>query len=169
MNDKKTQEPVLLRFQLVVGNTPSASVLLCYRVLAAASVGKDFLYAALYSMEWSEGCMDGHVRVSKAEAPTWIRYRKGQAVAEFEGWRRCGCTVRDITEWDVTFVHFWNRYSYKVGNKARAMKLWNALPEMERLLALGAIEKQRRHSESRRTDMPYPETYLSQRRWENQF
>lgn len=167
--DEKRQEPVMLRFQLVGGNTPSASVLLCYRVLAARSVGKDFLYAALHSMEWSEGCNEQHIRLSKNTAPTWIHYRQGQPVPEFEGWRREGSTVRDITAWDVTFDRFWNQYAYKVGNKARAVKLWNALPEMERILALGAIAAQRRHSESRRTDMPYPETYLSQRRWENQF
>ena len=165
----KTQEPVMLRFQLVGGNTPSASVLLAYRVLAVQSVGKDFLYGALHSMEFSEGCNSGHIDASKREAPTWIRYRQGQPVAEFEVWRRVGCTVRDITAWDVSFDRFWNQYGYKVGNKARAAKLWNALPEMERILALGAIAAQRRHSESRRTDMPYPETYLAQRRWENQF
>lgn len=168
MNTKR-QEPELLRFQLVGGNTPSASVLLTYRVLTAESVGRDFVYGALHSMEWSEGCTGTHVEASKREAPTWIRYKKGYPVPEFEMWRRGGCTVRDITEWNLTFERFWNQYAYKVGNKARAVKLWNALPEMERVLALGAIDKQRRHSESRRTDLPYPETYLSQRRWENQF
>lgn len=163
------QEPVMLRFSLVAGNTPSASVMLAYRVLAEQSVGKDFVYGALHSMEWSEGCSCNDIAASKRDAPTWICYRKGQAVPQFEMWRKAGNTVRDITAWDVSFDRFWNLYAYKVGNKARAAKLWNALPDIERILALGAIAAQRRHSESRRTDMPYPETYLAQRRWENQF
>ena len=79
------------------------------------------------------------------------------------------CVVRDVTRRELTFAAFWDAYGYKVGNKATVERKWNALSDADRLLALGGIERQRRHSEQHRTDMPYPETYLNQRRWENVF
>lgn len=60
-------------------------------------------------------------------------------------------------------------YGYKVGNKPRVQKKWNALPEGERILALGAIPKYKRFAEGKHIDLVYPETYIDQRRWENEF
>lgn len=77
--------------------------------------------------------------------------------------------VSDTTCLDLSFAYFWNTYAYKVGNKATVEKKWNALKPEDRLLALRGITLQRRHSESHRTDMPYPQTYIDQRRWENEF
>lgn len=79
------------------------------------------------------------------------------------------CVVKDVTVSDLSFAVFWNSYAYKVGNKATVERKWNALKPEDRLLALQGIIRQRRHSEAKHTDMPYPQTYIDQRRWENEF
>ncbi|RKR83209.1 hypothetical protein BDD43_3411 [Mucilaginibacter gracilis] len=69
----------------------------------------------------------------------------------------------------VTFKEFYDAYGYKVGNKGRAEKLFNALTHAERYLAMEGIARYKAWLAAHpRTDMLYPETYLSQRRWENE-
>lgn len=71
---------------------------------------------------------------------------------------------------DTSFSGFWERYKYKVGNKKRAEKLWSLLSEKERLSALASIAKYDRFLATRqRMEKAYPETYLAQRRWENEY
>ena len=60
-------------------------------------------------------------------------------------------------------------YGYKVGNKARVQKKWEKLPEGERVLAMASIARYRRFAEGKKIEMVYPETYIDQRRWENEF
>ena len=71
---------------------------------------------------------------------------------------------------DLSFDAFWKAYAYKIGKKARAEKLWELMSEGERTEALKAIPRYKRWLASRQTvEQLYPETYLSQRRWENEF
>lgn len=70
---------------------------------------------------------------------------------------------------DTSFEAFWNGYDYKVGKKDRAIKLWNALTHSEKVLALQGVKKYNRWIAGRSIEKSYPETFLSQRRWENEF
>lgn len=102
--------------------------------------------------------------------PALIQCRQyGGIPVEFATLEKERCVIRDITTQDLSFRKFWFAYGYKVGNKARVEKKWNNLKDEDRLLALQGVERQRRHSQTHKTDMPYPETYLDQRRWENEF
>lgn len=70
---------------------------------------------------------------------------------------------------ELTFEMFWNTYKYKVGNKNRARKLWDSYTEAEKLSALTFVEKYDRFLAAKRNmEKCYPETYLHQRRWDNQ-
>jgi len=68
---------------------------------------------------------------------------------------------------NISFDVFWNLYDKKVGNKAKCQKKWNSLKDAERekiILTLpkfieGIREKQYQ---------PYPEKYLSNKRWEDE-
>lgn len=51
----------------------------------------------------------------------------------------------------------------------RVQKKWDRLPEGEKILALAAIPKYRRFYESKHIELAYPETYIDQRRWENEY
>jgi len=71
---------------------------------------------------------------------------------------------------DMSFTAFWETYNYKVGNKKRSEKLWNLLSEHDRAQVFAGI---RRYDlfmiRKPNQDKCYPETFLSQRRWENSF
>jgi len=71
---------------------------------------------------------------------------------------------------DLSFDHFWNRYAHKVGNKKRAQKLWEKLPEAEKKKALAGVTKYhawlRQHPN---TEQCYAETYINQERWNNEY
>lgn len=70
---------------------------------------------------------------------------------------------------DITFDEFWKAYNYKVGNKARAMKLWNALTATDRALIMEYLPRYEAYLAARpRMEKLYPETFLNQRRWENE-
>jgi hypothetical protein len=71
---------------------------------------------------------------------------------------------------DTSFTSFWEDYNYKVGSKAKAEKLWNAMTESERVAALSAIGKYGRWLTLKNNmEKAYPETWLRQRRWENNY
>ena len=71
---------------------------------------------------------------------------------------------------DLTFVAFWNAYAYKVGNKARTEKLWNTLSDVDKAAALKCIPIYDQFLMVKKNqDKVYPETYLSQRRFENNY
>lgn len=112
----------------------------------------------------------GHfIRPMMLRLPSVIALKETGIPDEFRELHAEKCVVSDTTCLDLSFAYFWNTYAYKVGNKATVEKKWNALKPEDRLLALRGITLQRRHSESHRTDMPYPQTYIDQRRWENEF
>jgi len=71
---------------------------------------------------------------------------------------------------ELTFDMFWDKYDYKMGKKARVMKLWEALTETDKQAAMKGIVKYDMYLAGHtKMEKAYPETYLSQRRWENDF
>lgn len=72
---------------------------------------------------------------------------------------------------DLSFDAFWDKYNYKVGNKKRAEKLWNALSEADRIQALKVIASYDNWLKRKNyiQEKCYPETYLNQRRFESKF
>ena len=127
-----------------------------------------YMSGYLKAIYFNDNAKGGFVSNSIVEAPVKIDYISGKIPPQFDGMKQVGCIVKDISVIDLSFEKFWNTYAYKRGNLARSKKLWAKLSEQERILALGFIAKLRVVYEQERKDMPYPETYLSQKRWENE-
>ncbi len=73
-------------------------------------------------------------------------------------------------ELDLSFDSFWNTYAYKVGNKLRTEKLWDKLSDIEKARVLKSIKVYDQFLEFKKNqEKAYPETYLSQRRFENNY
>jgi len=71
-------------------------------------------------------------------------------------------------EQDLSFGTFWDQYGHKVGNRNRAIKLWENMPPAEKALALAYIKKYNQFLlQSNGVQKLYPETYLNQKRYEN--
>lgn len=139
---------------------------------AAAVLEFDWVEGTTYelrSITWSEGSKASLKLATVRECPVSIHYQKGMPVEGFAHWQKAGCKITDVSNGDYGFERFWNLYGYKVGNKTRVQKKWDRLPESEKILALGAIPKYRRFAEGKKIDLVYPETYIDQRRWENEF
>jgi hypothetical protein len=66
---------------------------------------------------------------------------------------------------EIEFSEFWDAYAYKVGNKARAEKIWNGMSILDKQMALAYIPKYNRFLAEKGTARLYPETYLSQSRY----
>lgn len=78
-------------------------------------------------------------------------------------------TVTPLSD-DLTFETFYNAYGRKVGNKERVQKLWNKLSDIDKQTALDAIVSYDYYLMCNPTIVKlYPETYLAQRRFENDF
>lgn len=70
---------------------------------------------------------------------------------------------------DLSFAAFWEAYAHKVGNKPKTEKLWNALSEMDKIAALAAVPRYIRWLSVRTVEQAMASTWLTQRRWENDF
>lgn len=71
---------------------------------------------------------------------------------------------------DTSFKAFWEKFRNKVGNKPRAEKLYKLLSPEEKLQVIMSIKKYHNWLiQNPNVQQLYPETYLAQRRWENQF
>lgn len=70
---------------------------------------------------------------------------------------------------DLSFDKFWNDYDYKVGKKERAARLWEALSDTDKALCLVAIRRYKNWLRMKSIEQTYPETFLAQRRFENEF
>jgi hypothetical protein len=127
-----------------------------------------YLTGNIRAIIFNDNAKGGFVIASIQEAPVKINYIPGKIPAEFMGMLAAKCEIKDITNLDLSFIKFWNAYGYKRGNIERARKLWDKLTAHEKILALGFINKLKAVYDRERKDMPYPETYLSQKRWENE-
>ncbi|WP_080058312.1 hypothetical protein [Spirosoma aerolatum] len=75
-----------------------------------------------------------------------------------------------LVDADLSFAHFWESYGYKVGHKSRAEKLWAKLPDSDKLKVLESIPGYVYYIQTRpHMEQLYPETYLSQRRFETDY
>lgn len=71
---------------------------------------------------------------------------------------------------DTSFKAFWDQYAYKVGKIEKVTQMWEALSEADRLACLKSIPKYNRWIAAKANmEKAYPQTFLSQRRWENEF
>jgi hypothetical protein len=71
---------------------------------------------------------------------------------------------------DLSFAVFWEAYNHKVGDKKKAEKLWNILPEVDRVAALAGVPKYLYWLATKPTiEQANATTWLNQRRWENVF
>jgi hypothetical protein len=108
-----------------------------------------------------------------SEVPSFLAYVYSKLPVSSEalqGWLASSKTmkIREVPA-DLTFENFWNTYGYKVGNKPKAQKLWNALKDQKKALALMKIKPYQKYVEAAAIAMIYPERYLSQERYENEF
>ncbi len=70
---------------------------------------------------------------------------------------------------DLSFENVWETYGYKVGKKDRAKRLWEALTDKEKMLCLQAIPRYKAWLAYKNIEMLYLETFLSQKRFLNEF
>lgn len=83
--------------------------------------------------------------------------------------QRLKVTFKEVKS-DLSFKAFWDTYGNKIGKKPRAEKLWDLLTEIERARALQAIPKYKFWlANNTGVTMLHPTTFLSQRRFENEF
>ncbi len=73
-----------------------------------------------------------------------------------------------LVDQDLSFDNFWQTYAYKVGNKKRAERLWNALSKANKAKALDYLTRYETFLlQNPSISKLYPETYLNQQRWNN--
>lgn len=125
--------------------------------------------ARLVNVRFNTEATEEMKRILLDEAPVGICYRAGEIPQEMQKWLRKGVLVKDITNLDLSFARFWDDYGKKVGNKSRVEKKWNALPQADRIMALGVLPRIKRYYAARRLELPYAETFIDQRRYENLF
>jgi hypothetical protein len=71
---------------------------------------------------------------------------------------------------DLSFDNFWNTYGNKIGKKERTAELWKHFSNADKAAALIGIKKYKKWlGQNTSVQMLYPETFLSQRRFENEF
>lgn len=122
----------------------------------------------LLSVAWNGEASDYFKQVTMREVPATITYVQGCVPAEMMMWKQVGCEIRDISEIDLSFGKFWDSYGNKLGNKKRCEQIWSKIAPADKVLALGTIPRMRRYYQEKHiTSLPFPETYLNQRRWEN--
>lgn len=68
----------------------------------------------------------------------------------------------------LNFKTFWNTFDYKYGNKQRAETLWKLLSEVQKAKAIAYIPTYKAMLINSNKDHLYPETYLKQKRFENE-
>ena len=89
-------------------------------------------------------------------------------MSELDRFRKVKCTVKDITNFDLSFTKFWDTYGHKIGKRARVQKKWDALPKEDKIMAMGSIRRLRNYYDFKKYDMPYPESYINGRLWESE-
>lgn len=71
---------------------------------------------------------------------------------------------------DLSFNSFWDKYGHKVGNMGRAKKLWKLLNLEDKTKAMCNITSYNYYLQMNpNIEKIYPERYLSQRRFENEY
>lgn len=68
---------------------------------------------------------------------------------------------------NIPFDSFWSHYNKKVGDKAKCIKKWEKLSDAERTKIMEVLPAFLAGIKDKQYQ-PYPETFLNQRRWENE-
>lgn len=108
--------------------------------------------------------------IKDLSAVTWLLERLPITLEELKTIvAKCKYECVEVPE-DLSFNRFWETYNYKIGNKKRAEQLWKALTDEEKIQVLLAIPKYDRWLKTKNgIEKLYPETFLNQRRFENQY
>jgi hypothetical protein len=120
-----------------------------------------------------EGLIEGiRFELGETEARSWLLTqipRQQEQLMEFLG-KYAARLKGEMIPADLSFNAFWNLYDYKVGKKDKTVQLWTALTEAERTACLRAIPRYRQWLSQRPSmERLYPQIFLHQRRWENEF
>lgn len=105
-------------------------------------------------------------------AKQWLLTEAQVRLADLEAWAKRWIKKIVVIEMptDLSFNAFWNLYDYKVGKKEKTVQLWTALNEAERTACLRAVPRYKQWlAQKPSMEKLYPQTFLSQRRWENEF
>lgn len=152
-----------LRFSVKPSNVENSVAIFSYALPDDRGVSR------LTGVRWNSDAASRFKLVCLNEVPAEIEYHRGSVPAEMMPWVKVGCTVKDISEINLSFEQFWGLYGKKVGNKTRCQKKWEKLTEEEKIMSIGVIRRMRAYYDKRGIEMPYPETFIDQRRWENLF
>ena len=69
---------------------------------------------------------------------------------------------------DLSFKTFYDTYAHKVSKRKLAEKIWNAMPDIEKVKALAYLPKYETHLKMTNINKKYPETYLRSEMWNNE-
>lgn len=81
-------------------------------------------------------------------------------------------------DYDLSFASFWEEYGNKKGSKEQARRLYEGdkvtenkrpVTEGDRLAIFKILPRLNYHYQINKKELPYPTTFLNQRRWENEF
>ena len=89
-----------------------------------------------------------------------------------KGWTKTYPNFFEITvgEIDLSFDTFWNTYANKVGKKIQAERTWNKLSKKDKLKALSSIKSYQNYlKRNQGIAKAYPNTYLNQRYFDNDY
>lgn len=83
-------------------------------------------------------------------------------------WRNTENVTVDQFLGDISFDAFYNAYAHKVSKRSRAEAIWKQLPDPEKVKAIAFISHYNNFLiQSPGINKLYPETYLTQQRWNN--
>lgn len=75
--------------------------------------------------------------------------------------------ISELVE-DLSFDVFWERYGYKV-KRQRAEEVWEKMKDADKILALLAIPRYKRHIQQRNISQAHPDRWLKDRRWLDEY
>lgn len=104
---------------------------------------------------------------ANAEQANWCRSVAAANEEQLLEYRKRGLQV-DVLMEDLSFETFWTRYGYKV-KRARAEKVWEKMPMEVRLKAMLGIARYDKHLRMTGQAKAHPNTYLQDRRWEDEY
>lgn len=124
------------------------------------------------------GYEDGVCRLVSIETPGltpeqagWILRTVPAAEADLAGLELAFPFLKvEVQPQDLSFNAFWEAYAYKVGKRERAMKLWASMSDADKVKCLRSIPKYNQWLSTKfNMERLYPETYLHQARYNNEF
>jgi len=91
------------------------------------------------------------------------------AEAELLKWGQPNTTIEKVAD-DLSFAAFWAAYKNSLGDKKKAQKLWELMPDEDKIAALISLPKYHYWLACKNgIEQLHATTYLNQRRWENDY